>query len=113
LCFDISRRSLLAEMRDHIKKAVGSAGVARGATMLDGVASVLTTLNGKELNLLFYYLYKFNVFDYPNKREAAKAFSTFIHSKTKRKISYKTLEKFERAELETSVIRVRRLLKAI
>lgn len=113
LRFDNSRRPLLADMLTHIKKTIVSARIEREEDEQDRAAALDTTLTGKELNLLFFYLYKFKVVDYPNKREASKAFSTFIHSKTKRKISYKTLEKFEKADLETSAIKVRRLLRAI
>lgn len=113
LQFDIDRRPLLAAMRKHIKKAVENANLALDKPAPDATNSLITTLNGKELSLLFNYFYKLKTFDYPNKREAAKVFSESITSISGRHITYKTLEKFEKYNLESSAIKVRRLLKAI
>ncbi|WP_144062770.1 hypothetical protein [Sphingobacterium paucimobilis] len=112
-CFDQLREPLLEQMRLYVSSILEKLEDSSDDITLEEDTALLTTLSGDELNLLFYYLYKAKVFDYPSKRETAKAFATFIHSKTNRRISYKTLEKFEKAALEASAIKMRRLLTSI
>ncbi|SKB76069.1 hypothetical protein SAMN05660841_02187 [Sphingobacterium nematocida] len=113
LCYNLSQEPLLEQMLlyvdDLLEKFTDS--VQDNTTFEE--TSLLTKLNGDELNLIFYYFYKFRIYDYPNKREAAKAFSNTIQSISKQNISYKTLEKFEKSRLEASAIKMKRLLKAV
>lgn len=113
LCFNLSQEPLLKQMMQYITKVLDKLEDDSLHNLIDKENSLLTKLNGDELNLLFYYFYKLKILDYPTKREAAKAFSKFIMSSTARRISYKTLEKFERDSLEPSAIKIRRLLKAV
>lgn len=113
LCFNPSQEPLLKQMMQYITKALDKLEDDSPNSLLDEENSLLTRLSGDDLNLLFYYFYKLKILDYPNKLEAAKAFSQYIMSSTGRRISYKTLQKFERANLEPSAIKMRRLLKAV
>ncbi|WP_164112593.1 MULTISPECIES: hypothetical protein [Sphingobacterium] len=113
LCFNMHQECLLEQMLLYVRSILEKLGDSHKDMALEEDTALLTKLNGDELNLLFYYFYKAKIFDYPSKREAAKAFSTFIYSKTNRKISYKTLEKFEKSNLAGSAIKVRRLLKSV
>lgn len=113
LCYNLSQEPLLEQMLLYVDDALNKLEDSPQDIASEEDTALLTKLSADELNLLFYYFYKANIFDYPSKREAAKAFSAFIYSKTNRKISYKTLEKFEKAALEASAIKMRRLLTSI
>ncbi|MFD2556285.1 hypothetical protein [Sphingobacterium tabacisoli] len=113
LCYNLYQEPLLEQMRLYINVIIEKLEHSPDDITLEEDTALLTRLSGDELNFLFYYFYKAKIFDYPSKREAAKAFSTFIYSKTNRRISYKTLEKFDKAALEASVNKMRRLLTSI
>lgn len=113
LCYNLSQEPLLEQMLLYVNNALNKLEDSPQDIAPEEDTALLTKLSADELNLLFYYFYKAKIFDYPSKREAAKAFSAFIYSKTNRKISYKTLEKFEKAALEASAIKMRRLLTSI
>lgn len=111
--YDPMRPPLAEYMSSYVsmlKKELKKARTEKPATGLD---VLLTELNSDELTLCFQYMYKIGFLKYKTKREAAKAFSNIITSKTGRRISYKTLEKLDKPALEPSAYMMRRKFKEI
>lgn len=111
--YDPMRPSLAKYMSNYISLSKKELKKAKAEKPDDGLALLLTELNADELTLCFQYMYKVGFLQYKTKREAAKAFSNIIRSKTGRKISYKTLEKLDKPALESSVYLLRRRFREI
>ncbi|MBD1426066.1 hypothetical protein [Sphingobacterium arenae] len=109
--YDPLRPSLATYMQGYIHKKRELIETEMEENPLTDDELILSTLNSDEMTVYFQYAYKANLFRYRTKREAAKAFSTYVKSKTGRRISYKTLEKFDKPALEPAAVVMRRKLK--
>ena len=111
--YDPMRPSLAKYMSSYVGLLKKKLKKARSEQPDLGLSQLLTELNADELTLCFQYMYKIGFLQYRTKREAAKAFSNIIRSKTGRRISYKTLEKLDKTALEPSAYMMRRKFKEI
>lgn len=109
--YDSPRPSLAVYMNDHITKAKQELYKEMEAHPHLADEPILSTLNADEMTVYFHCAYKADLLKYPTKREAAKAFATYVRSKTGRTISYKTLEKFDRPALEPAAYSMRKKMK--
>lgn len=109
--YDSPRPALAVYMMDHITKSKQELYKEMEANPLLADEPILSTLNADEMTVYFHCAYKADLLKYPTKREAAKAFATYIRSKTGRTISYKSLEKFDRQALEPAAYSMRKKMK--
>ncbi|TYR34683.1 hypothetical protein FXV77_14525 [Sphingobacterium phlebotomi] len=100
--YDPLRPSLATYMQDYIRTTLDAITTEIEENPSLDEEPILSTLNSHEMTLCFHYGYRVKLFRYPTKREAAKAFSRYVKSKTGKKISYKTLEKFDQPVLEAA-----------
>ncbi|WP_437920425.1 hypothetical protein [Sphingobacterium sp. LRF_L2] len=109
--FDLDRPSLAKHMKDYLKRKKSRLKKQSESQPIADTEVLLSNLNADELTILFHYSHKVQLFQYSTKREAAKAFSQYVKSKTNRNISCKTLEKFDKVDLEIAAIVIRKKLK--
>ncbi|PRD48530.1 AbiH family protein [Sphingobacterium haloxyli] len=109
--YDPLRPSLASYMSEHVRATIVSIQTAIEENPLLDEEVLLSTLSADEMCVIFHATYHANLFPHSTKREAAKSFATNIRSKTGRKISYKTLVKFDRPALEPAANSSRKKVK--
>ena len=109
--YDPLRRPLAEYMSNYIQHTREDIHRQQEDDSSSLAAFMLSSLNADEMCVIFHAAFHADFFRHSTKRDAAKAFSTYIRSKTDRKISYKTLEKFDKPALELAAYSSRKKVK--